>query len=158
MRIELINLQTGGWAQKRPKEILVACCEIRLCDLGKSPFDESGWVQLPLPEISDYRKLGLTHSGMVINGTPVIEIQIFDMTRFDAATVHNPNRNIIEDRPVIFDYNVNHTKTVLLRTKLGISMLNAVKKSDGFIFHYYYPRYSYLCWGLGHAALFFFDP
>jgi len=59
LRVEVINLQSDGWFKEHYRENLVACYDIRLPDINKEPFDPSGYIVLPLPEIKDPKKLGL---------------------------------------------------------------------------------------------------
>jgi len=44
------------------------------------------------------------------------------MTRIDAYWKFNPNRNIIEDRPMLTEYGLKELNTVLTRTKLSINL------------------------------------
>lgn len=123
---------------------------MRICDLGKPPFDADGWLSLPIPKLADFRKLGLTaansQAATSAEAKATLKIQIVDMTRFDAAVGFNPNRSIIEDRPRIGEYTLKQTNAVLLRTKLTIALLEWSQDSDDLIFYFYYPRFSYLCW------------
>lgn len=61
-------------------------------------------------------------------------MQIIDMTRADAMIVYNPNRDIFEDRPYIYDYSIKDVQVALTRARLGIQLIAVVIKSDTFIF------------------------
>ena len=60
LRVEIINMLNDGWFREHVKESVIAAFDIRLPDIDKEPFDENGYIKLPIPEQSiDYKKLGL---------------------------------------------------------------------------------------------------
>ena len=79
------------------------------------------------------------------------------MTRVDASIWYNPNRMITEDRQWNEDYSFKQMSTVLTRLRLGITMLENLINADMFVFYFYYPRFSYSCWVLGHIIIYFWD-
>lgn len=79
------------------------------------------------------------------------------MTRADAMIVYNPNRNIFEDRPYIQDYSIKEVQVVLTRARLTIQLLDKIIQSDTFIFYFWYPKFSYLCWVALQLFVYFFD-
>ena len=82
---------------------------------------------------------------------------IKDMTRLDSMVVHNPNRDIVEDRKNITDYSIQQVQTTLTRTRLVIGMLEYVLSCDTFVFYFYYPRFSFCCWVSLHIFIHFFE-
>ena len=50
LRIEILNLLNDGWFREHVKEQVVASFDMRLTDIDKEPFDENGYVKLPIPE------------------------------------------------------------------------------------------------------------
>ena len=156
LKIELINLQSDGWLREHFIEKVLASYEIRIPDLNKAPFQADGTVILPIPKF-DYKKCGLTPSGVATKGEATLELKIVDMTRIDAMIVYNPNRNIMEDRPYTYDYSFKQANTVLTRAKLTIALWENVVMSDTFIFYFFYPRFSFVCWVLFQVFIYFFD-
>jgi hypothetical protein len=60
IKIEIINTLNDGWLRNHLKECVIACFEIRLPDIGKDPFDENGFIKLPISEGKiDIKKMGL---------------------------------------------------------------------------------------------------
>lgn len=59
LKVELINMMNDGWFKDHVKENLIASFEIRLPDIDKEPFDFNGYIKLPIPEITDFKKFGL---------------------------------------------------------------------------------------------------
>jgi hypothetical protein len=59
LKIEIINLLNDGWFREHVKEQVIATYDIRLTDIDKEPFDETGFIKLPISENIDYKKLGL---------------------------------------------------------------------------------------------------
>lgn len=84
-------------------------------------------------------------------------MQIIDMTRADAMIVYNPNRDIFEDRRYINDYSIKDVQVALTRARLGIQLIANVIKSDTFIFQFWYPKFSYICWAALHIFVYYFD-
>ena len=41
------------------KESVIACYDIRLPDIEKSPFDENGNIRIPVNDQIDFKKMGL---------------------------------------------------------------------------------------------------
>jgi hypothetical protein len=157
VKVELINLQSDGWLREKYIEKVISSFEIRISDLNKPPFNTKGFIKLPLPTNLDYKKYGLGHTGVATTGRAALEIKIVDMTRFDSAIVYNPNRNIMEDRPMIVDYSLKETTQVLNRIKLVISLLEIIIDYDTFIFYFYYPRYTYVCWAFMHLVFIYWN-
>ena len=48
IRIEIMNLQNDGWFRDHMKEQVIASFDIRLPDIDKEPFDELGFIKLPI--------------------------------------------------------------------------------------------------------------
>ena len=71
--------------------------------------------------------------------------------------MYNPNRNIVEDRRYNEDYEIKQVSTVLTRTKLIITLFENLINADTFVFHFYYPRFSYACWVGFQTFIYFFD-
>ena len=42
LKIEVINMLNDGWFREHVKETIIASFDIRLPDIDKDPFDESG--------------------------------------------------------------------------------------------------------------------
>ena len=60
LKVEIINLVNDGWLREHVKEQTIASFDIRLPDIDKEPFDEIGYIKLPILEnCMDYKKLGL---------------------------------------------------------------------------------------------------
>lgn len=59
LKIEIINLLNDGWFREHVKETVIASYDIRLTDIDKEPFDESGYIKLPIGETLDFKRLGL---------------------------------------------------------------------------------------------------
>ena len=59
LKIEIINLLNDGWFREHVREQIIASFDIRLTDIDKEPFDENGYIKLPIGETLDYKKLGL---------------------------------------------------------------------------------------------------
>jgi hypothetical protein len=61
LRVEIINSLNDGWFRDHVKETIIASFDIRMPDIDKSPFDEQGFIKLPITEQSvlDYKRLGL---------------------------------------------------------------------------------------------------
>ena len=58
LRVEVINQINDGWLRDHIKEQVIATFDIRLPDIDKEPFDDTGYIKLPIAE-ADYKKLGL---------------------------------------------------------------------------------------------------
>lgn len=145
-----------GLLNKFAEKVIVSH-EVRICDIGKPPFNQNGWMQLQIPKIQDYRKYGLEVSGAVTTGQPILEFQILNMTRIDACWKFNPNRNIIEDRPIIQEYGVKELNTVILRTKIVINLWFNIIQADRYVFNFFFPRFSIVCWVCMHWFFYYFD-
>lgn len=50
LKIEIINLLNDGWFREHVKEQIIATYEIRMTDIDKEPFDENGYIKLPISE------------------------------------------------------------------------------------------------------------
>ena len=59
LKIDIITMINDGWLKDHVKENLIASYEIRLPDIDKAPFDFNGYIKLPIPENTDFKKLGL---------------------------------------------------------------------------------------------------
>ena len=59
LKIEIINVQNDGWFTMHTKEYIIASYEIRLPDIDKDPFDDNGYIKLPISEHIDGKKLAL---------------------------------------------------------------------------------------------------
>ena len=59
LKIDILTIINDGWLKDHVKETLIATYEIRLPDIDKAPFDFNGYIKLPLPEITDFKKFGL---------------------------------------------------------------------------------------------------
>jgi hypothetical protein len=60
LKIEIINLVNDGWLREHVKEHIIASFDIRLPDIDKDPFNDLGYIKLPILENTiDYKKLGL---------------------------------------------------------------------------------------------------
>ena len=60
LKIEIINMLNDGWFREHVKECVIASFEIRLPDIDKEPFDEDGYIKLPIGEAQiDFKKMGL---------------------------------------------------------------------------------------------------
>jgi hypothetical protein len=60
LRVEVVNLLNDGWFRDHVKENIVASFDIRLPDIDKSPFDEFGFIKLPISEQGlDFKRMGL---------------------------------------------------------------------------------------------------
>jgi hypothetical protein len=59
LKVDIFNIINNGWLKDHAKENLIASYEIRLPDIDKEPFDFNGYIKLPIPEITDFKKLGL---------------------------------------------------------------------------------------------------
>lgn len=84
-------------------------------------------------------------------------LKVVDMTRLDASIMYNPNRKIVEDRPWNDDYSFKDISTLLTRTKLVITFLENIINADMFVFYFWYPRFSYVCWIFGQVLIYFWD-
>jgi hypothetical protein len=45
----------------------------------------------------------------------------------------------------------------LTRARLGIQLIASVIKSDTFIFQFWYPKFSYICWFCIHIFVYYFQ-
>jgi len=70
--------------------------------------------------------------------------------------MYNPNRNIIEDRKSNEEYQVKDMQTIMYRIRLSVDIVEYCVWADSFVFNYYYPRFSHLCWLLMHIAINYF--
>ena len=68
----------------------------------------------------------------------------------------NPNRNIIEDRMSNEEYQVKDMQTIMYRIRLSVDIIEYCCWADSFVFNYYYPRFSHLCWLIMHVAVHYF--
>ena len=59
LKIEVINLESGGVFSSKLKEHVLDSYEIRLPDIHKEPFSKDGTLVLPIKPITDYKKVGL---------------------------------------------------------------------------------------------------
>ena len=84
-------------------------------------------------------------------------LKVVDLTRLDASIMYNPNRKIVEDRPWNDDYSFKDISTLLTRTKLVITFLENIINADMFVFYFWYPRFSYVCWIFGQFLIYFWD-
>jgi hypothetical protein len=50
LKVEVINLLNDGWFREHVKETVIAAFEIRLPDIHKVPFDDNGYIKLPIAE------------------------------------------------------------------------------------------------------------
>jgi hypothetical protein len=155
IKVELVNTHMSGVLSAKLKETVLASYEIRIPDLRHAPFDRDGSISLPIPSF-DWKKSGLQQIGPQEH-VSYLEMQITDMTRASASIYFNPNRNMYEDRPYIDDYSIQDIQTVLTRSRLSISMIDYIICSDRFIFQYWYPRWTHLCWVLMQIFVYFFD-
>jgi len=73
-------------------------------------------------------------------------LKVVDMTRLDSAIDYNPNRRIVEDRPWNDDFSLKDISMLLTRTKLVLTCLENIINADMFVFYFWYPRFSYVCW------------
>jgi hypothetical protein len=60
LKIELLNHKADGWLSESFKDIIIASYSIRIPDLTYEPFAADGSISLPIPELPNYRSLGLT--------------------------------------------------------------------------------------------------
>ena len=80
------------------------------------------------------------------------------MTRADAMIVFNPNRDLTtEERTYKADYSIREANVVLTRARITIQIIESILNSDAFIFYFWYPRFSYICWMIMHIFILFFD-
>lgn len=100
----MVNVHADGFLREHYKEKVIATFDIRVPDLTKHPFMEDGSIRLPVAGFK-WKECGLQQISP-INNVAYLELQILDLTRADAAIVYNPNRDIMEDRPYIHEYNI----------------------------------------------------
>lgn len=64
LKIDIINSLNDGWFRDHVKESVIGSYEVRMPDIDKGPFDEQGYIKLPITEqsVMDYKKLGLKPS------------------------------------------------------------------------------------------------
>jgi len=70
----------------------------------------------------------------------------------------NPNRDIIENRPIKETYGVKDIGHVLSRTKMALYYVDWLIGIDTFIHHFDYPRFSNCCYFTLMLVIFFYDP
>ena len=68
----------------------------------------------------------------------------------------NPNRDIIEDRELPPEFDVKDIQFVMTRGRIVTDMMEYCIHLDTFVFNYYYPRFSKICWVLFHIFIHFF--
>jgi hypothetical protein len=59
LKVDIINIVNDGILRDHKKENLIASYEIRLPDIDKEPFDFNGYIKLPIPENTEFKKLGM---------------------------------------------------------------------------------------------------
>ena len=59
LKLDIINVLNDGWFREHVKEQIIASFDIRVPDVDKEPFDENGYIKLPISEQIDWKKLGL---------------------------------------------------------------------------------------------------
>jgi hypothetical protein len=60
LKVELLNHKADGWLDVSFKDIILATYYIRIPDLAYEPFSADGSISLPIPDLPDFKKLGLS--------------------------------------------------------------------------------------------------
>jgi hypothetical protein len=55
-----LNHKADGWLSESFKDIIITSYSIRIPDLEYEPFSTDGSISLPIPNLENFRALGLT--------------------------------------------------------------------------------------------------
>eukprot|EP00347_Sterkiella_histriomuscorum_P021039 403335495 len=162
LKIEIINILNDGWFREHVKEQIIATYDIRMTDIDKEPFDENGYIKLPISELIEFKKVGLRPvqdmENQVKKKQAYLQLRVVDMTRLDSMIVFNPNRDIVEDRRKKQGYSFKEISTVMTRTKLIIFLFEWLRDIDRPVLYFDYPRYSWLWFLFLELLAFIFNP
>ena len=72
--------------------------------------------------------------------------------------MYNPNRDIMEERKLTSDYSVKQINTLINRTRILLILAEWLVNCDMFVFYFFYPKFSYVCWFFMQIFVYYYDP